>query len=452
MHVRARSNLAFRASERSHRSLTTISVVCIWALHGFASAGGDPLESGIREAARQIAAVMEQEQKESVTLLGVQDDSTTQSTIAGGLESLLREELERAGKVVKGEGGAVGVRARVSRPRVEENGGSDGVKLRIRFELLTANGEPLPGIDGEYLFPQTDQNDVFNDTVLGKDGRLKRRVPLDQTQDGAAGINADFYSWESLLVGFGGTGAAGDQGELFVPMSEDAFVRAKGAIEGGNEARLVPDSPFGLRILDAHGNPKPLRKTPEGHPFVEFKPDERFAIEVLNRTNVPFAATVMVDGLNTFHFSEEKSKHGDSWIMGKDGVGAERLVLRGWYKRNGVQDQFAASTFEASKRRIAGLGRTPVGAISVVISTAIVSPRKSKFKSTREVPREGGGTAKVNVQVETTYVSAVPGEDIYIAGVGDVSVPRVDPSELVVGRPLEVISIRYRDPKVGAAR
>lgn len=430
-----------------------------------AAVAADPLREGVTDAARKILAVMRQQDADSISILGVEDTTGNGVAVGPGLETMLKDSL---GDAFKPRGGKVNVRMRVRTPAND----TAGLTMRVDFELTNNRGDDLSSVEG-----------VFRREV----------IPMD------------IGSPAMILTGFGKTGEVAPvaeggnalQGGVLTP---EAFDNAKGIITGGNAARLNEWSPYAVRILSPNGQPLPLEVTAEGYPFVDLPTNARFMVEVVNEDSAPIATTVSLDGLNTFYKSRAPSRHSDSYII--PGVVQENLrrgsVIKGWWLDNGRVDSFLATTFENSERRSAGFDRSLIGAISVVISTAM--PKDAKvdrqilreertrtYTVTKQIPEtktrsvnitkfkteirtsDDGLERSVHVPytetVEQTYTVMVPHaeektstytvavvQEKYIGSGGEIDVRKVPTSDLVVGRPIGVISIRYRDPSFQATR
>jgi hypothetical protein len=420
------------------QTMTRIAMALIAVAGWNAAFGEDALRQGVEGAARKIAAVAKQAGAESVTVIAVEDGTTLGSTATGGVERLLKDSLAKS-ITVKETRGAIGIKARL----LAVKGEFGDRALRIEFRLTDAFGDEVSSFDGEYLIPKVADTPVDDKTVLGKDGKLKEKIGV---QKGT--VPHDINDAAALWTAFGVNGQTGVLGENF-KTNEELLKSPDVFIAGGNAAKTSQKSPFSVRIL-VDGAAKPLRMV-DGQPFVDLKPGERFSVDVVNEGTQFVATQVMIDGLNSFYFSETPKAHGDTWILPpSDREGVSRLQMEGWYKRRGVADKFVATTYDESKRKQAGLDAAPIGGVTVLFRGAQLRQPKSKepirTESVQvEVPREGGGTAKVTVQV------AQPGatQGVFIGGGGDVAQREGDPTKYEPA-PYDLqasITIRYRHPK-----
>lgn len=428
----------FNRGDEPMRTVTRIAMV-LMAL-GFLGtvSAEDALRQGVEGAAKKIAAVAKQAGAESVTVIAVEDGTTLGATATGGVERLLKDALAK-NITVKDARGAIGIKARL----LAAKGEFGDRALRMEFRLTDAFGDEVSSFDGEYLVPKVPDSPVDDKTVLGKDGKLKEKVDVKKGT-----LPYDINDPAALWTAFGINGQTSVIGGDF-KSNEDLLKNPDVFIAGGNTAKTSQKSPFGLRIL-VDGAPKPLRIV-DGQPFVDLKHGERFSVDVVNEGDQFVAVQVMIDGLNSFYFSETPKAHGDTWILpASDREGISRLQMEGWYKRRGVADKFVATSYNESKRKQAGLDAAPIGGITVLFRGAQLRQPKPKDYGTQpmqfEVPREGGGTATITVQVPQVGAGA---PDVFIGGGGNVAQREGDPSKY---EPIPYdlrasITIRYRHPK-----
>ena len=432
------------------RHTTTIGMLFFTALLSAASPAhaADPFKGGLEDVARKILAVMAQNRAETVTVLGVEDGTTLGATVTGGIEIILKDELKKSGRL-RDSRGAIGVKGKLLAPK---NDAFFERQLRIEFKLTDAFGDEVTSLDGEYLIPQKDQSVVDENSVMGKDGKLKQRVDVKKQA-----IGQGFTDPSALLIAFGGNGqhqGLGGDGLGQWRSNEDLIKTPESHISGGTMAKTSPQSPFGVRIV-SEGRAKPLTLV-DGQPFVQLEQGEKFTVDIENAALHPLAATITIDGLNTFYFSQTAKDHAQNvWMLPSARTPGKptTLHLEGWYVRRGEADKFVATSYEASKRKEAKLAETPIGAVTVLLQHALprVAERTDfvEVEVTREVPREGGGTAQVVTKEKKGLMMAKPSmaaDPLYIGGAGKVKQIEGDPSKLVAGVEIGVITIRYRHP------
>lgn len=407
------------------------------------SLGEDALRQAVESIAKRTVQLMEQRGVDSVTVLGVEDGTTYGATSASGIEKMLKDEFTRLGKF-KESRGEVGLKGKLltAKPPVPQ-GTSEGFaemlagirNLKIELQFTDMDGEPLPSFNGEYFLDRPDQTTVDQDTRLGRDGRKKDAVRVQRATFGQEIENA-----EALFTAFGANGK-------FEGKSADTLKAPISTITRDNIAKVSDENDFGVRVISG-GRVKPLRMV-EGQPFVDFELGEEFTIDVINGSKGHVAATLTVDGLNTFYFSKTPQAHGTSWIIPPPSRGESwaNLPLEGWYVRQGVADKFVATSFEKSKRREAGLDADSIGAISVVFSSAVNATEPSYVV---EVPQKvelltvDGERAETDVIVKEQRTRTVT---VFIGGNGEVQQKESKPSDFKPGWPLEIVTIRYRHPR-----
>ncbi len=443
-----------------------LAFVCALSLAQLAS-GEDELRKAVDSITKRTIQLMDERGLKSLTILGVEDGTTYGATAASGIERMLKDQFAAAGRL-KDSFGDVGLRGRILTakqsnpkppPEVEaepapeaeavstslgfvfttssdfvQEGKADVVedsrKLKIELVLTDMDGEALTTLDGEYFLDRLDQDSVNDNTRLGRDGRKKDPLLIKSGK-----YSEEIEAPEAILMAFGANGEVNSK-TLKAPQS---------VISNGNVAKVSKESLFGVRISTRKGV-RPLRMV-DGRPFVDLEKGEEFAIEVLSSAKEHVSAMFAVDGLNTFYFSKTPKIHGSSWIISPSSTAgqATKLALEGWYVRQGIADKFVATDFANSKRKSANLGETPIGAISVLFSSAI---------HLKDIERTEKRTEKVKVlsvdgeEVETEIVQdqkvVVP--NIYIGGSGEVKQHEGGPASYKPNKPLEIVTIRYRHP------
>jgi hypothetical protein len=264
-------------------------------------------------------------------------------------------------------------------------------------------------------------------------------------------------------LGFGGNSS------MFIPIEElnkvdqkgsptppDDYLRSlqkpTGYIVRGTAVKLATDQPYEVSVL-SNGKPKPLRMV-AGYPYVDFEKDEKFDLQIINQSEEHVAATLLIDGLNTFYFSKEPTKHGDSWVItGKQPNKPNGpFVLKGWYQRQGVADGFIATTYDKSRLKESGGSEAPIGGITVLFSYAVEKEDKSQQRYEtvkRTIPKEGGGTVTRDFLTPIFSAQSVyaPGEGAYIGKDGVMHQVQGDVSKFGPGMAIGTITIRYRHPE-----
>lgn len=441
---------------------------CFAALHCSISFAGDHLRAGIGEATQKIVSVMQQQGFKSATILSINDETTLDSPGLSGIAEMLRASLTSQHVEVLEKQGDLGIAVSLNAPKEGEFGDRF---LRLQIKLRNRFGDEIPELEGDFLVPQLEgSNFVDDDTVLGPDGKLQQNI----TNFDNGSFSHDLKKPDASLISWGLNGKLPPRAELNTPI-EHLMQNPTTVIVGGNSAKMERSSPLTVRIVGENG-PKSLRMV-DGVPFVDFDAEEKFSIEVSNSGRNIVAATICVDGLNTFYFSETPQEHGTSWMIPgtKNESRAARLLLEGWYKQKGIAEKFIATTYERSKRKEAGMSKTPTGGLTILFHEAIkkadyvaLPPKNPKLVDTDGVgvPKVGGGYAIVSLKngsvesisdvtetitktVQVPYTVTVRTE-VYIGGAEEVEQQEGAPSEYVPddAAVIGAITIRYRHPSI----
>lgn len=108
----------------------------------------------------------------------------------------------------------------------------------------------------------------------------------------------------------------------------------------------------------------------DGLPFVKIEPGQVYAIRLLNEADFDMAASVTIDGLDLFAFSdaESSSKSGnDNYMVLPPNTYGD---IYGWYRNNQTSDTFLVQHFVDGRLGDLLKDRSSVGAISVTFHAA----------------------------------------------------------------------------------
>jgi hypothetical protein len=407
----------------------------------------DQLRESINSAADKIALIMKQHRLETATVLRVEDKTTLGATVLSGIEVMLKDALKKK-SLLKDTAGQIGIRAEVLAVKTTaEFASANDRQLRINFKITDTGGEELTTFDGTYYLTQADQNAPTDNSVVGKDNKLKEKVTVNKGT-----LPADLPGNDVILTAFGGNSSqfrdpdATAGGNPAPPSNLDLLTKPTGVIVQDVFAKMNAQSPFQVGVI-VNAKRKPLRMV-DGSPFVDLTMGEKFQIELLNAGDAPVAAQIMIDGLNTFYNSQIPQKHGDSWILqaARPNVKAQPLVITGWYKNVGLADSFLATSFSQSKRKELGLGEEPIGAITVLFSntedTSQALPPKYEA-ATKVLPGEDGQNKTYSYRLKVEQFGGV-----YIGGGGTTRQVQGDVSKLKPADAIGTVTIRYRHPTV----
>jgi hypothetical protein len=117
----------------------------------------------------------------------------------------------------------------------------------------------------------------------------------------------------------------------------------------GNVVCCAPSSDYAVEILVAPRSGAPYAprraKIDDGLAFVPLKRGEVFAVKLINRSKYAAAATLTLDGLNMYSFSDVKDHRGKpkySLVIIPPGGKPE---IKGWHRTNEVSDEFNITEF-----------------------------------------------------------------------------------------------------------
>jgi len=113
--------------------------------------------------------------------------------------------------------------------------------------------------------------------------------------------------------------------------------------------RANESSSYGIKILVKYGQQYkaiPIRKNDEGRPFVDLKKGDIYKIELVNDSKYEAAAKVLIDGLNTFSFSDEKDPDTNYPLHNYHIIDKhEKSVVDGWEKNSERVYEFLTDTY-----------------------------------------------------------------------------------------------------------
>jgi hypothetical protein len=131
--------------------------------------------------------------------------------------------------------------------------------------------------------------------------------------------------------------------------------------------RSSPDSPYGIEIWVRQGDdyvPRDITDD-EGFAFVDLKPEDIYAIQLINESPHDATVTVTIDGINLFAFSEQQSYR--SMILGKE---KQRALIKGWHRTNAVSDAFQITSYAKSAAAELLQDGSEIGSITVQFAAA----------------------------------------------------------------------------------
>lgn len=148
------------------------------------------------------------------------------------------------------------------------------------------------------------------------------------------------------------------------------------------------DSPYAIEILVKAGDdyrPRAASRDAEGLAFLKIHRDEIYAVKLINDSPHDAAATLTIDGLSVFAFSENKSY--THYIV----PAGQALTVPGWHRSNQVSDSFKVTEYAKSAVAEALPTSTSVGTITASFAAAWVPERQPPDDEPRSP--EGGRSA-----------------------------------------------------------
>ncbi len=337
------------------------------------------LSAAVSSMAQRIAGAL-QAQGQSVVVVGQFKDEFDM-TVTGGtqIRRLLIESLKNH-NVSAALSGDVSVRGAIEKLIGEDHSLAGEAPRRIpvaliSYKLAKKNGQLLLDstkmVDADRVQTAvTNPDDVFsliggNGSVSSESGRFTNIAARDAAFDRAlerSNIQERIDIQESYVRPIG------------QPFAVSILVAPKG------DARIAPEK-------EAYA-PAPIEFR-DGLPFVKIEPGQVFAIRLLNEADFDLAASVTIDGLNMFAFSERESDTeggGDTnYMIQPPGTYGD---IYGWYRNNQVSDAFLVQDFAEGSMGQLLKDPSAVGSITVAFHAAWTDqppPDEERFASLKDV-------------------------------------------------------------------
>ncbi len=259
--------------------------------------------------------------------------------------------------------------------------------------------------------------DVFNVSniaaIMGATGVLS----LDLNQRGKD-LQASITKPEPKIVPSPLEGAAG------IPARAAA---AKNALYAMEIWRLKRDKVGQTNPADSDYEPLPIEVDTSQFLRVELEQKDLYAVRLINNTKNLAAATLTIDGLNMFTFSDVSDYRG----LGKVLVppGPQGVLIKGWHRTDERSDSFEVC--DVGESAAVGVKNGPAGQVVVDDKVGVI-------------------TALFAVALDVDSNSAAPADEPRIISVGTKLGPALNqayrPMRVKIGENREVISIRYNHP------
>jgi hypothetical protein len=287
------------------RSFTIAAVALSLALTNSLARGTEVLRRELARIAEQVHGVLKAENQAAVAVGDFSGPAQLDTNFGPGVAAVLVRSLEARGVTV-GRKAALSVRGRYAKLPSDSFAGQSMVRLTVE------------------VFDQHDQ-------LRGS-------------------IQARFYDTPTIAAFLGVTASLSAAGNLRARNLEvvDAAEKPSAVIEG-TRVRASAASPFAVEVLvpPGQGQPAVPRKPTlvDGQAVVDVRRGETYVVRLYNQASFEVAATVTIDGLNVFTFSEVKGSSGDPLYSFYPVVAGTMLDIVGWFRTLGQSDAFQVTAY-----------------------------------------------------------------------------------------------------------
>lgn len=385
----------------------------------------ETLREPLAKIAKAVSQVLQDRGADTIAIGEFSGPPSFAAAAGPGIRKVLAEEFAKLGIREKKIGAEVGIQGKylVHQDQPAFAGAEKGPpRLRVVASLVDQNGQVLSEMNAEVSVKVGEED---GQPIIDKTTIAAGIVTVD-----AGGTASDLSGKAALAETLGATvdlqkaGATGGLGGGDVVV--DSFQNPTAAIlAGGTAVASSRESPYYMEIL-VGGQPRTITLE-DGHPFTELKKDDHFQIRMTNRANYDVAVTFMLDGVNSYGFSEIRYTDGprrgepkyQKWIIPR----GQSFVLKGWHKTNDYVDKFLVTDFADSAA--AKLGS--VNGLGTITATV----RATWYKKDKPPPDE--------------VISYATGVGIGFGGRDDQKVQEdVQPRDY--GQIRSVITVRYTKP------
>lgn len=145
---------------------------------------------------------------------------------------------------------------------------------------------------------------------------------------------------------------------------------------GNDSTRLFSsqEGQFGIE-LKVRGTPRRFREKEEGLAYVTLDQGEEYSLTLFNNTRQEMSVTLKVDGVNVFHFCEEREFNFTTdkmepkfskWVIPP----GQKAEIQGWFKSSRATSRFRITPVEQGAAAIAGLPLDEVGIITATFQAS----------------------------------------------------------------------------------
>lgn len=336
---------------RWNKTVILAAAVAALLLSPGASFANENLREPLSRIAKAVARVLQDRGANSIAIGEFTGPPSFASAAGPGMRKILAEEFGKVGISEKKIGANVGIQGKYivhEDPPAFAGGTKGDPRLRIIASLVDQNGQVLS---------------EMNVDVTVKIGTDEAGKPItDKTKISKGTVTVDTFGGMADLGGKGllaeALGATVDLKKQPPPgvvdgsgLVIDSFQHPSAVLMAGNTAVAASrESPFHMEIL-VGGAPHAMRLD-GGQPFVDLMKDDHFQIRFTNRAPYDAAVVFLLDGVNSFAFSDIRETQGPDrgapkykkWVVGR----GQSLTLKGWHRTNEYVDKFLVTDFADS--------------------------------------------------------------------------------------------------------
>lgn len=320
------------------------------ALLAPAARGNENLREPLAKIAKAVSQVLQERGADSIAIGEFTGPPSFASAAGPGIRKVLAEEFSKVGIREKKIGASIGIQGKylVHEDQANFAGAQKGPPhLRLIASLVDKNGQVLTEL---------------NVDVAVKVGEEDGQPIIDKTQIAKGTLTVDSYGGANDI---GGTAALAEVLGATVDLKRknkdgfpggselviESFERPTAAIvANGSAVAASRESPFYMEIL-VESQPRPM-KLEDGHPFVQLEKGDSFQIRFTNKAPYDTAVVFMLDGVNSYSFSDVRETRGpqrgeakySKWIVPRN----QSFTLKGWHRTNDYVDKFLVTDFADS--------------------------------------------------------------------------------------------------------
>lgn len=315
-----------------------------------AARGNENLREPLAKIAKAVSQVLQDRGSDSIAIGEFTGPPSFASAAGQGIRKVLAEEFAKVGIHEKKIGANIGIQGKylVHEDQANFVGAVKGPPhLRLVASLVDKNGQVLTELDVE---------------VAVKVGEEDGRPIIDKTKIAKGTLTVDSYGGPNDI---GGASTLAETLGATVDLkkkNKEGFSGGPEAVVGsfehptaallanGSAIAASRESPFYMEIL-VESQPRPM-KLEDGQPFVQLEKGDSFQIRFTNKAPYDVAVIFMLDGVNSYSFSDVRETRGpqrgeakySKWIVPHN----QSFTLKGWHRTNDYVDKFLVTDFADS--------------------------------------------------------------------------------------------------------